>query len=522
MNGVITNRTASVYLFVLISCIYLLTAGGHYGGDGFWNYLTARSLVLKGDLIISDQNFTIPEMQRQYDAVASSSRTYSKYGLGLPLVEIPFFIAGHIASKIITKLPADYLTMFTTSLTNVFICAIWSLGFFRLSLRVYQTQTVWWLTLFFAFGSMIFPYAGYGFSEPLVGIALLGATGGCFYFSKNESPWSLVVASVCLGLAILTKLYTLITLPIFLYYIWPTYKKQTDKHLSAIAILAPLFVFFVIICFHNQVRYGSIFLTGYHLDTLAQKGGYFAFHPAQIFTSLYGQILSTGRGLIFFLPLVCLFPFAYRQFKISHPKEAQLCLGLILIHIVFFTFMIDWHAGSSWGPRYLLPIVPYFILPLSSLFESAHKKRVLAFGIAGIITQLPGALANPHLFVRFVQDKKIGDLIFYNGHPGDLLFSPYLSPILGGYYQIISGIKNLMTGSSLTYTISSGTERSLSASLENYDIIDLWWLNAIQTGLLSTSLTMVLLFAILLLVAIAIYTLRQLIIWQRQPKGNTP
>ena len=81
-----------MYLFVFICCVYLLTAGGHYGGDGFWNYLTARSLVLNGDLIISDQDFTMPEIQRQYNAVASSGRTYSKYGLGLPLVEIPFFV----------------------------------------------------------------------------------------------------------------------------------------------------------------------------------------------------------------------------------------------------------------------------------------------------------------------------------------------------------------------------------------------------------------------------------------------
>ena len=518
-----TNRVASVYLFICISCIYLLTAGGHYGGDGFWNYLTARSLVLNGDLVISNQNFAIPEMERQYQAVASSNRTYSKYGLGLPLAELPFFAIGHLLSKIINKLPADYLTMFTTSLTNVLICALWCLIFFQLSLQLnHQRQTTSWLSLFFALGSMVFPYSGYGFSEPLVGIALLGATGGCFHFTKNQTPWSLAIASICLGLAILTKLYAVITLPIFLHYIWPTLKTQSNKQQSTLAILTPLIFFLILILFHNHVRYNNIFHTGYHLDTLAQQGGYFVFSIPQTITALYGLILSTGRGLIFFLPLICLFPYAYRHFKTSHPKEAQLFLNLILIHIVFFTFMIDWHAGSSWGPRYLLPIVPYIILPFSSLIQSTFKKHTFAFGIAGIITQLPGALINPHLFVRFVQDKKIGDLIFYAGHPGDLLFSPYLSPIVGGYYQLTSGIKNMLTGTSLNYTISSGTERTLSASLENYDIIDLWWLNAIQTGLLSTTLTIILLLSIFILITIAIYTMRQLIIWQRQPEGNTP
>jgi hypothetical protein len=72
-----TNRKASFYLFVFISCTYLLTAGGHYGGDGFWNFLTARSLVLDGSLVIADPDFSTPEMQRQFRAVDSANRTYS-------------------------------------------------------------------------------------------------------------------------------------------------------------------------------------------------------------------------------------------------------------------------------------------------------------------------------------------------------------------------------------------------------------------------------------------------------------
>lgn len=125
-----TDRTAACYLFVFLLCIYLLTAGGHYGGDGFWNYLTARSLVIDGDLKISDQTFAIPEMQRQYEAVASSGRIHSKYGLGLPLLEVPFFAVGHFLSGIIPKIPADYLTMFTVSMTNVVLCALWGVLFF--------------------------------------------------------------------------------------------------------------------------------------------------------------------------------------------------------------------------------------------------------------------------------------------------------------------------------------------------------------------------------------------------------
>jgi hypothetical protein len=516
-----TNRTAANYLFACMLCIYFLTAGGHYGGDGFWSYLTARSLILHGDLVVSDSDFSIPEMQHQYQAVASSNRTVSKYGLGLPLAELPFYAAGHFLSRFIHRPPSDYLTMFTASLTNVFVCALWCLGFFHLAITLgFTRRMIWRLTLFFSLGSMVFPYAGYGFSEPLVGAALLGAVVGCISFVQNKSLRPLGLASACLGIAILTKLYVFITLPILLYYVWPTLAAQPKRLLSILTAVAPLAFFLAVILYHNHLRYGSIFLTGYHLDSLSLQGGYFAFWPAQVITALYGLLFSTGRGLVFFLPLVCLFPFAYRAFKKTHPRQARLFLGLVLVHLFFFAFMIDWHAGSSWGPRYLLPIIPYVLLPLGSLVPSIAKRRILVFGVGGILAQLPGVLANPHLFVRFVLDKKIGDLAFYPGHPGDLLFSPYLSPILGGYYQIVSGCMNLLAGRSLNYTISSGTERSLSASMAQYDTLDVWWLNAIQAGLLSPAMTLGLLFFILATIVFTTYALHKLITWQRQSEGS--
>ena len=46
-----SDRSASLSVGLCFLCLYLLTAGGHYGGDGFWSYLTAESIVLDRDLI---------------------------------------------------------------------------------------------------------------------------------------------------------------------------------------------------------------------------------------------------------------------------------------------------------------------------------------------------------------------------------------------------------------------------------------------------------------------------------------
>ncbi|MYD60213.1 MAG: hypothetical protein F4W91_04170 [Gemmatimonadetes bacterium] len=494
-----TKRTTT-HLFIFLLCIYALTAGGHYGGDGFWNYLTAQSLMRDGDLVISDESFTLPEMQKHLNAVTSSGHQYSKYGPGMPLVEIPFYAIGLLLTGIFPNIPADYLTMFTTSMTNVAISTLWVLFFFlTLQSFNYPPATAKWLTGAFALGTMVFPYSGYGFPEPLVGLGLLIAT-----HSLIKRHPSSILAGIGFAIAVLTKFYTLILLPIPLLYL-----RRTQHTTSRIAVfLSPIVAACLIIAYHNHLRYGNILLTGYHLDILAQKGGYLAFIPAQIFTAFYGLLFSTGRGLIFFFPLICLLPIAYHKFRSSHPEEARLFLGFILMLFVLLLPMIDWHAGSSWGPRYLLPILPFCIFPLGALADIKWTRRLT---VLGLFVQLPAVLMNPYLFTHLVQDKKIGATIFAPHQMGDLLFSPNLSPIIGGYYQITSAICRLTTGQSLDYTISSGTERIVSASLKNYDLIDMWWVNVLRTNILSPTMTLALILVVICLILIAIYAARQAI-----------
>ena len=504
-----TKRSTTTHLFIFLLCIYALTAGGHYGGDGFWNYLTAQSLVRDGDLVISDESFTLPEMQKHRDAITSSGRQYSKYGPGMPLAEIPFYAVGLLLTHIFPNIPAEYLTMFTTSMTNVVISALWVLFFFLILQSFnYTPTTTKWLTGAFALGTMVFPYSGYGFSEPLVGLGLLIATHSLI--KRNPSP---ILAGIGLSIAILTKFYTLVLLPIPLLYL---HRNQYSKS-HILAFLSPIIAACLLIAYHNHLRYGNILLTGYHLDILAQKGGYLAFIPTQIFTAFYGLLFSTGRGLIFFFPLICLLPIAYSKFKSSHPNEARLFLSFTLILFVLLLPMIDWHAGSSWGPRYLLPIIPFCIFPLGVLTDIKWIRRLT---VLGFFIQLPAVLMNPYLFTHFVQDKKIGAIIFAPHQMGDLIFSPNLSPILGGYYQITSAICRLTTGQSLNYTIASGTERFVSAPIENYDLIDMWWVNVLRTNILSPTMTLALILVVISLILIAIYSARQAIYYLHQKDPN--
>ena len=71
-----------------------------------------------------------------------------------PLAEIPFYTIGLLLTHIFPNIPADYLTMFTTSMTNVVISALWVLYSSYLIIQSfnYPPTTTKWLTGAFCTG----------------------------------------------------------------------------------------------------------------------------------------------------------------------------------------------------------------------------------------------------------------------------------------------------------------------------------------------------------------------------------
>jgi len=527
------ERTATGWCFALFLALYLLVAGGHYGGDGFWNYLTAESIVLDGDLVVGDRPFLIREMVNQYSdgtqgsAAHTPGRRYSKYGIGMALVEVPFYAAGVLAVRLLPGMPRDYVTMFAASLTNVVVCALWGALFFSFSGRLgHNRRTRLWLTGAFGLGTMVFPYSGYGFSEPLVGLCLLGSATALCSYRHRPAEWRLVVAGGTMGLAIATKSYAIVALPLLLAYVWPSLRaldrKVQLRH--GLSCAAPLAAFALLVMWYNWARYGGVLMTGYHLDDLksefwtGQEGGYFSFSPLNIAIALYGFLLSSGRGLVFFLPTVVLLPIAVRAFHRRHPRESVLFASLVVVHLLLFASFRGWHGGSCWGPRYLLPIVPCLVLPLGPLFQSAAPSALWARGLAlvGGLVNLPAALTNHHLFIRFVSDQRIGDLIYFPHDPGDLLFTPGVSPVLGAYCQLTSALSAYLTGAGIRYPVPSGAEQAL-VRMDAYHAVDIWWVNALRTGYLSGLTGAAVALVALLLVLASVVALWKLSVWRREP-----
>ena len=78
-------------------------------------------------------------------------------------------------------------------------------------------------------------------------------------------------------------------------------------------------------------------------------------------------------------------------------KIALLFGWLIVSHLLLFSSWWSWQGGMSWGPRLMLVIIPYLILPIGILlreYKQAVKIPVLVALVVGILIQLPSVTVN--------------------------------------------------------------------------------------------------------------------------------
>jgi hypothetical protein len=412
------SPSAGLALFLLLFGWYVLTTSGHtYTSD-------EETMLAAGESLVKHGSFALPLDFLMNHRTGVDGEHYSRYGPGLSVMAVPFILVGklvasiapHYAGRFILLLFVLLLPALLTAATGCIVYAwVRSLGY---DARVGLLVGVLFGT------SLAYPYSRTFFAEPATTFFLLL----CAYAIRRESWRWWIVAGFAAGCAMAVKLQVLLLLPLVaIYALLVSWRGSWHETGSAIlwrtlAGLAGLAVPLGLLLLYNTRIFGHPLETGYGgVDpTYLLEGNWRE--------GVYGLLVSTGKGILLYSPtilvgIVGMFFCLRRQWR-----ESLLALAMLIINVAFYSRLSYWHGDGSWGPRYMVFVLPFVYLPAAGLLHTLLERRmrwggvVLAvlFGVNLAIQLLP-VLVNFNTYIWISNHR--------SGHY-QRLFDPPDSPLI--------------------------------------------------------------------------------------------
>ena len=359
------NRSFTL-TFILICFLYLCTISDSYWGwinDGRVMFDTAVSLHEFGELAIPNESGS-----------KDQSSTYGKYGLGFSIVQqLPLMLV-FLLEKILGDGRSNIIFPFFNLLLTAGTALMLGLTLQQLGFRI---KTALLATFTYAFGTFAWPYISYDFSEPLQTFCVMCAFWFLVSSLKSSPPtrFSLAMSGFLLGYSVLTKGFLLVLIPCYVIYVW--IKLERNQRVTAfIYFFSAMIIIGVFIAGVNYHRFESVFEFGYGKESYQ--------FTTPILSGLYGLLFSFNKGLIFYAPVTVLAPWALWQSRKNYQPEVVFIVLVIISYIVPTAMWWSWEGGSSWGPRLLLPILPFVVMSAAMILESSPGLR-LSFGVSCLI-----------------------------------------------------------------------------------------------------------------------------------------
>jgi hypothetical protein len=384
-------------LVLVVQAVYLLSASGHLRGqDQEYFYRMARSIAREHTFAIEPLVLNNKELA---GARGRDGKFYAQYAPGLPLMLAPIVLLGDSMSALLSPLKVlypwphqgegDIAPRVLVSYFNIFVSPITAGLLTLMVIRLgYSIGAAIFTGLSFALSSFAWGQARIMFAEPLQSMLLLAA--GLLLLGATRARS--VTGGSMLGLAVLVKITSILALPAFLLLPNERGELLCRRRATLVALIIPVTVALSAYGWFNWFRFDSLTETGYS----ATYGGtpHSSWNPIENpLVGLYGLLLSPGRGVLWYAPLIAVAIVSARRFYSERPVTGRAFMILAAAWLAVHSAIRGWEGGWGWGPRYLLPVLPFLLVPLAVAWRSFKGKLVcLGLFVVGVVVQLPGAL----------------------------------------------------------------------------------------------------------------------------------
>ncbi len=511
-------KLSVAYFFFLLSLFSFFASGILDSHDGLLYLSVARNIYYKGDI-------TAPIYE--YDAknntgknihlgtyIGMNGKTYSHTGLGYSLALLPSVALTDIAYKYFHINPPqhfplenDWLILLTASFTNIFFGALLGtvllLYFIELGLKIKQAI---FMSLVSIFATNLWVYTKHSFAHMMFIAFLVLAIFLLKKYSRSRQHLLLISSGVSYGIMAITynQTFVLTIIPFLLYYLLLTKAKinflYVKKALRDLLLFGIGFLpFLLIYVWDSQMRapVPNAVTDGFGAGVIRYYGALVHVPLSLFIEGIYGQLLSPGRSIFIYSPLLLIIVFFWHRAKSNIKPEFITFLAFAIIYIIFYAsaFVMSnsaldpqglWHGESSWGPRYLTPLIPFGMLIVGSIFLSLSRleKRLLFYPliIIGIYIEVLGIIL-PYQIKFHNLEKKfyINNTEYTVGFYSDLL--PRYTPILSMSKNLIKlalnfpktfdhGIYNVKFYDGIEFPFDVGPERWREVAGKGYISFD--------------------------------------------------
>jgi hypothetical protein len=376
----------ALLLGVLVLAVYLLTATSDLrnNGDTLLRWQTTQAIVDHGRLWIAHPVATGTRV-----AVGLGGHLYvSAYGPGQAIFMIPFYVFGSVCAAVF-HLPRELATLYASRMLDLVLGAVLAVLVSMFGLAIgYSRRTSVVLGLLFAFATAAWPDAQGGNEHTQVSLFVLLSVYALWRALQHSpaAPRLLFLAGTASGVSIFTRYDAVIFIPVLAVWLaWVERRRGsawTGIMRDSLVYAAGVVPWVVLLALWNLLRFGSPFNVALHLQTFGEPP----------WVALLGLLVSPGKGVIWYIPLLFLLPAAWLRLYRRLPALAVLFVACMAVTLAFYSNVLYWHGDPAWGPRYLYEALPYAIIPLGELLGAprGHIMQValVALTVVSICIQM--------------------------------------------------------------------------------------------------------------------------------------
>ncbi len=425
-------KTTILLITFLISLVLLtFTLRGQYGNFNLNNSSELINTQLIGQFESSHERATFAETISLIEthsfklnknlAIFSSpdvgfykGNFFSLFPPGVSLLILPLYLLGRLYGL------AQVFSYFTISISAV-LCLLLlykiSRSIFKLSISVSL-----FISMIFIFASSAWSYSITIYQHLPTTFLMLLAFYSCWKFKNNSrfgGIW-IILSWFSIGISIfLDYPNILLMVPILIYLLFTVFNiKRVDGKRRIVVNLTMIFgsLFFCLaislyLLFSYQV-YGKLFqftntIARYDINALKVSNSSIQtnstnlvntnnitsiFKEDRLVEGFYLLTISPEKGIFIFSPIFILIFFAFFKLKSVMVSEKWLLIAIPLMNLWIYASFVDPWGGWAFGPRYLIPSMPFLAI-LVGIWVSSSGRKFLKKFLALVLFLVSSAIA---------------------------------------------------------------------------------------------------------------------------------